>query len=95
MQHVLINLFNVYNISVILLLLCQHSLQFTLDPSLDGMNQEASNVTSTEYLIRVITMNLNLSMYFKAVCHRNVWFFTQFAIVALLYSGKAPSLHGQ
>ena len=63
MQHVLINLFNVYNISVILLLLCQHSLQFTLDPSLDGMNQEASNVTSTEYLIRVITMNLNLSMY--------------------------------
>ena len=52
MQHVLINLFNVYNISVILLLLCQHSLQFTLDPSLDGMNQEASNVTSTEYQIK-------------------------------------------
>ena len=32
-------------------------------------------------------------MYFKAVCHRNVWCFTQFAIIALLYSGKAPSLH--
>jgi len=66
-------------------------------PSLEGVNQEANNVTSTEYqnIVQLVTTNLNLSMYFKAVCHRNVWCFTQFAIVALLYSGKAPSLHGQ
>jgi len=66
-------------------------------PSLEGVNQEANNVTSTEYqnIVQLVTTNLNLSMYFKAVYHRNVWCFKQFAIVALLYSGKAPLLHGQ
>ena len=48
--------------------------------SLDGVNQlqDANNATSTEYqnIIQVVKMNLNLSMYFKAVCHRNVVLYT-------------------
>ena len=90
----------VINLSTVYIIVVMPTDSLTLyisGPSLEGVNQEANNVTSTEYqnIMQVVMMSLNLSMYFKSVCHRNVWCFTQFAIVALLYSGKAPSLHGQ
>ena len=66
MQQVVINLFIVYSIIVMPTLYIKFC-----GPSIDGVNQEACDFHSN-----ITVMNLNLSMYFKAVCHRHVWWFT-------------------
>ena len=70
--------FVVINLSIVYIIVVMPTDSLTLyiyGPSREGVNQEANNVTSTEYqnVIQLVTTNLNLSMYFKAVCHRNVW----------------------
>jgi len=70
MQHGLM-----YKICLLCMILLLHSITlYICGLSLDGMNQEPNNVTSTEYqnIIQVVMMSLNLCMYFEAVCHRKV-----------------------
>jgi len=59
---------------------------------IDGVKQEANHVIATVTI--QIVMNLNLIMYFKAICHIHVWWFTQFYYHSTTV-GKAHSLHEQ
>jgi len=55
MQHALINLSIVYTV------IAMQTLAYISCPSLEGVNKEANNVTSTEYqnIIQVVRTNLN------------------------------------
>jgi len=49
------------NLSIVYIVIVMTTQSYITDPSLEGVNQEDNNVTSTEYqnLIQVVRMNLN------------------------------------